>query len=93
MRYTDPHHEAFGSLSAPFPGNLLTKKKKMLMRGLARGGRDGMGAAGIDRCISYLILSYLILSYLILSYLILSYLILSYLILSYLMCHYMYHDS
>jgi len=41
-----PHCGAFGSLSAPTPGNLPSKKKNANARG---GG--GMSPAGIDRCI------------------------------------------
>ena len=45
-----PHPKGFDSLGVPTPGNLLSKEKIMLMHGGQPGG--GLGAAGIDWCIT-----------------------------------------
>jgi len=43
-----PYCGALGSLSAPAPGNLPSKKKNANAQGLAQVRGGGMGAAGID---------------------------------------------
>ena len=47
-----PHPGAFDSSRVPTPGNLPSKAKKMLMPGDQPGGGEGLGAAGIDWCIT-----------------------------------------
>ena len=48
-----PHPEGFDGSGVPTPGNLLSKAKIMLMHGgQPGGGGGGLGAAGIDCCIT-----------------------------------------
>ena len=47
-----PHPKGFDSSGVPTPGNLPSKAKIMLMHGGQPGGGGGLGAAGIDWCIT-----------------------------------------
>ena len=54
-----PHPGGFDSSRVPTPGNLPSKAKKMLnARGSARGGGRGLGAGGIDWCITAFFFSF-----------------------------------